>query len=227
MDIKLSDDFISYIQTISPMNQIITIKLSTFSKEKFSGIFEKYFYQEEEISISRNQIFEEFEKNTKDGILKAFMWGFPSGGRGNLSTRLVENIDFFVETLDLIKKIGITEFLFEKINSISSVNFATTTKFMYFSNSKFINIRSLIFDQRVKLFIEHYKPINFEKTLRNLQDSSGYNLPHKAYISYISECWELADSLNVSPDVVEMYLFEKAPMKRRPRHSIISSEMAS
>ena len=218
MNLVDSEDLKEYAKFTNYLEQSIKVNALTFANDKFDGAFLEYFNGADSITISRSDVFDAFSKNSKDGILSAFMWGFPTGGRGTSAINLIKNLDFYIETIDLIKKVGVNKFLFEKINSKPRVNYATTSKFLYFSNAKTSYGASLIFDQRVSLFITEYQPVDFQKTFSCLREQKGYKLPHNSYISYVKECNELADKLKTYPDIVEMYLFERAPMKRKPKH---------
>jgi hypothetical protein len=199
------------------LQQGVTIKRQNFSKPQFLGKFDGFFENRDVLFINRNHLFEAFSESKHEGILKTLMWGFPTGGRGFLLQKVLESIEFFERCISLCS--SVTEENFHDINSISGVKFATTTKFLYFSRAKIDGMNCLIFDARVKNFIQRNNYAEFFG-LKEIFNAGSYGISFAEYSSYVLAMHKLANQLYVTPDELELYFFSNVPGMRPPSHII-------
>lgn len=190
---------------------------------KIAGVnkhFELLFQGRERMILTRGGVFESFGQDTDFGIVSSIVWGFPRGvlPGGRPLSDVFENLGFFKEAIEHIKKSGLNEAEFYKINSIRGVKNGITSKMLYFSGSKINEVKCLIFDSRVRDCLLDKRPVEFGSTLSCLPKNSlfpgwdGYN-------AFCQDVGKLATDLKISEDSIEMYLFNSAPNRRKARHA--------
>lgn len=205
--------------TADIMSQCIQAKKSSFSK--YERDFDVIFRGKEKVKLDRQAVFDFFEEDLNVGILAAFVWGFPTGGRGQLISSVVKNRNHIADVLDRAKNRGLDRELFEEINSPKYLNYATTTKFLYFSRTRVGELSTLIFDQRVKLYLQSNKIEQYSPMQIWLNKKYSYSLPFEQYVNYLKGTKNLQIQHKLAdPAIIEHYFFENAPMKRKPRHLI-------
>jgi len=204
---------------INPAQQSVCTKSANFSRAGYNGGFDSLFRESgPDRSISRSDVYAAFDKKFDEGVLTAFVWGFPTGGRGTAGARVIQNLMSIAADVALAARNGCTAQRWEALNSHRGINFATTTKFLYFARVSAEENPCLIFDARVRKFLECNRPREFRETLAGLDNIRGYGLPYSTYVSYLKEMSAASDALRCSADALEMYMFREAPGYRRPRH---------
>ncbi|AOL24500.1 hypothetical protein Ga0102493_11359 [Erythrobacter litoralis] len=212
-------EVIEVIRSDDPGAQPILIKAKNLGKPKFEGQFDFLFEDREDTQrLTRNDVQLEMAKNTRKGVLKAFAWGFPEGGRGNLGVNVLGNLAGLSDCLDEMKETGLSERSWEAINGFHGIKFATTTKFLHFAKITSASGPCQIFDERVWNFLEKVQPDEFSATLEKLSRKRSYGIRYATYLTYLNDLNALADKLRVSGAAVEMYMFKNSPDKRAARH---------
>lgn len=199
-------------------SQATYVKAKNFKFKHFDMLFDG----KDQILISRQDVIKNFQESKKKGILSAFAWGFPTGGRSKAKS-ISEYLEEIEPILIEMMKHGVTEDSFKAINSFKNLKTATTTKLLYFSGSKIGESISLIFDSRVKSFLDSARPIEYERMFSYLDKKHANAIPFEAYSSYVLETHLLAQKYRVEASAIELYFFENDP-KRKISKGIYSFE---
>ena len=204
------------------MSQSIEIKRKNFLK--YNSAFDKVFSEQDVINLSRQDVFAQFEKDLEIGMLAAIAWGFQKGTLpgGKTLNPFVSNFQSLKGTLNKILDYGLTEELFAKLNSHKEVKNGITTKLLYFSGAKNENNECLIYDSRVKAYLEYFRPIEFAKTLSFIKKSQAMPT-YELYKFYCKEANACSEKSNTPAGALEMFMFTNAPGKRLAQHKIPTS----
>lgn len=175
--------------------------------ENVLKFYEEIFSFSNEVSISRDDLFNSFDKDPVETfILKTIFWAYPRGMRGNNFNKLTENENFYklVDILLEIKKNScITEnFIKQALNNINGIGLSTLSKLLYFSRATYNKKSCLILDQRLITVFNNMYFVEFN-FLRN------YKYPYSAneYIDYIEIADDISNRMKFGADYLEMFLF--------------------
>ncbi len=198
------------IQAIPLDEQAFMSKKSTWAKylnqQYFaSEILEKIFSGENEVQISRKDLFDLAKQdNLEYFIIVTILWGYPRGMRGNHFENLVSQMQELVEALQEARN-GIDDWSahYEKIININGLGLSTYSKFLYFLEVKVEGFNALILDNRItdtlnkKLFSEfvHIGKIRYDNAVSK-------------YPNYLRIMDNISKDLNVNSGKVEMFIFE-------------------
>ena len=201
------------------LSQTIEIKRKNF--QRYNGIFDQIFSDLDVINLSRQNVFALFEKDVELGMLASIAWGFQKGTLpgGKTLNPFISNFSSLKDTLNRILETGLTETLFSELNSHKEVKNGITTKLLYFSGAKYLSTECLIYDSRVKTYLEHFRPSEFSQTLSFMKKSQ----PVPTYDLYTCYCTEMnicSNKSNVPAGALEMFMFTNAPGKRPAQHKI-------
>jgi hypothetical protein len=195
-----------------PVNfQSFTSKKSTWNKfisknNKASTILTSLFENNEDIELSRNDLFFNFAENGdyETLVIAVILWGYPAGMRGNHFQRITDKLD---EVVTLLKEAnnGITDWdsHYNKTKPIKGLGLSTYTKFLYFIKAKVNSYPCVILDQRIidsinKGFLSGFSTLNGIKT-DNAQ---------KKYPDYLKLIDDFSNKYSASHGQVEMFIFE-------------------
>lgn len=192
------------ISNLPVEQQSSTIKKEIWKRIEYEGkseIERKIFGNKDFIEISRNDIFA--ETNIRKKIIMILMWGYPTGGRGNNIQNLLMNINNIIDILKSINKKNLIEAeareIINKLNSIIGLGMSTWTKFLYFFDVSIGSNKCQIFDLKIVASLNKKQFDEFEqKTWK--QDIAFY-------LEYNKMLNEIAKTLEVSPDRIELFLF--------------------
>ena len=208
------------------LHQKISVNPKNFLIPKYGGKFSKLFDDKnEEITLSRMQVIKFFQTDCELGMLAAIAWGFPNGrlgGYGDLQN-FVNNFDGLKQLIEDIKRDGLDELSFGNLNKFHGVKNGTYTKLLYFAGCSFAESgeQCLIYDSRVKKYLDELKPVEFKQTLEKLIHRKSSQVPsYEVYRYYCIECAKCAVSLQTEAPAIEMFMFSAAPGKRAPSHSV-------
>jgi len=156
-----------------------------------------------QIVISRRNIFD--ETNIAKKIIEIFVWGYPTGGRGNnIETCLKQLNDLECVCKSILNKdLSLNEYaeVIKEFKNINGLGPSTWTKFMYFFQTKIEGIPTLIFDAQIEKSLKHTQFIEFQ----HLADLKHEKATH--FIDYINGVDNIAKKLGVSTDRIELFLF--------------------
>jgi hypothetical protein len=158
----------------------------------------------EDFSIMRVELKEELP--IEEFEIKTLMWGYPTKGRGNNISRILEKENFgrLVELLQKLKEEKSTNNFTLQFETrfIDGCSISTMSKFLYFLGIEVDGYPALILDRRIVSILS----ANRFKELRGLSSINNYNSSYE-YDEYLKEMSEVADQLYVSPEKLEMFLF--------------------
>lgn len=150
--------------------------------------------------ISRGDVFD--EPDTRRKIIKALIWGFPSGFQGKRNLfRIFANIDDIIEILgQLLPRYTRNQMygLFRELRAIPGLGFSTVTKLLYFFNVRVGNYRAVIVDSNVL------------KAIPNISEMKHcpFDCSPKSYYQQIGYVNRISERLEIdSPDKLEYFLF--------------------
>ena len=201
----------SEINSINFLNQTIEIKKKNF--EKYDGQFDVVFGGNDKVQLSRKGVFESFNSSLEMGMLSSIAWGFQKGTRpgGRTFHPFFENFDDIKNVLKKISNVGLNEGTFNDLNMHKNVKNGVTTKLLYFSNSVVNSSPCLIYDSRVKAYLEEFRPIEFIKTLELMKKSQAQPT-FDLYENYCEEAHVCAEKHSLpSNDAIEIFMFTFAP----------------
>jgi hypothetical protein len=198
-------EFRTLINALPYFNHSFQIKRDNWKVESQQRLIDDVFGDEDAITLNRYDLLKSAHYDLKSFIVKTLMWGYPTKGRGNNINRLLEvdNFKMLVSILNRYQKENITvKELFHDINSIPGLGLSTMSKFMYFFNIWLNDSKALILDNRIIEVINkgNYSELNHLKGIR-------YDNAITKYPLYIETIDKLADSMDVEPDQIEMFLF--------------------
>ena len=197
----------SEINSINFLNQTIEIKKKNF--EKYDGQFDVVFGGNDKVQLSRKGVFESFNSSLEMGMLSSIAWGFQKGTRpgGRTLHPFLENFDDIKNVLKKISNVGLNEGTFNDLNMHKNVKNGVTTKLLYFSNSVVNSSPCLIYDSRVKAYLEEFRPIEFIKTLELMKKSQAQPT-FDLYENYCEEAHVCAEKHSLpSNDAIEIFMF--------------------
>ncbi|MGO9589515.1 MAG: hypothetical protein ACLP3K_05640 [Candidatus Acidiferrales bacterium] len=139
-------------------------------------------------------------------VMATIIWGYPRGMRGNHVANLISHLSSLTQLLSDARTEPVAEwgtYYDAKVRPIGGIGLSTYTKFLSFLSVKVQGHMALILDDRI---IRVANQGIFEE-LMPLQELSSYNAP-RSYPQYLECIHGLADSLEVSPEKIEFFLFE-------------------
>lgn len=201
------------------LSQEVLVKKRNF--ERYGGKFEKLFGQSDKITISRKNVFDWMETDITSGMLAAVAWGFQKGTRpgGKTLAPFLNHFEEIKSTLDNILQFGLNKDLFEELNAHKEVKNGITSKLLYFSKATVNSCPCLIYDSRVKAYLEAVAPKEFPLSLSAMKKSQpvpSFDL----YDNFCKEALACAQSVNLQSGAIEMYMFTNAPGKRQAQHIV-------
>ena len=190
-------DKIEQIRQKNPQDQtVIGIKRKNWMKycnPNNELLFGEIFGENDFINLSRNRIFNEQSPQKK--ALETIIWGYPTGWPKKTMLSIVDNLSYVVDSLSSDCKANYFALL-----NIKGLGWSTLTKLLYFFNCSIDDNQCLILDRIVR-----------SASLR-FADFSQINMKNqgiKTYCSYIRILNKIANKLIVSPDQIELFLFEE------------------
>ncbi|MBI3611036.1 MAG: hypothetical protein HY204_10100 [Nitrospirae bacterium] len=164
------------------------------------------FGNSDEISLSRNDL----RNLAKDPDLAKFVmatiiWGYPRGMRGNNVDYLIGNLDPLTQLLSAARAQPVADWNkhYAQVEPIKGIGLSTYTKFLSFLSVYVQDHTALILDYRI---IQVANQGVFEE-LAPLRKLSNYNAA-RSYPLYLECMHKQANSLSVSAEGIEFFLFE-------------------
>jgi hypothetical protein len=167
-----------------------------------NDVFVKHFGSKP-ISINRADIKNDFINDyIERAIIKTLAWGYPNSMRRFKPDS--DNIAFIAQLLKHKNELSIAEvyFAFGALMQIEGIGPSTVTKLLFFNGNTFKSTPCLILDERVINSIRVFD--EFEHIRVNLNPTKI-----QSYIRFLDYMQVVSDSLGVSPEQLEIYLFEQ------------------
>lgn len=154
-------------------------------------------------TVSREQLLGMSNKRAKTKCLAILMWGYPSGGRG-------KNIQKALTSLHSLAKAASQpqptwDSYYQSVNQIAGVGISTITKFAYFFRHRFSGHRAVILDSQIAKTLEGQQWINAPDPVGKRSE-----WPNN-YLTYLEQIDDVAQSLRVKPDQIELFLYLIGP----------------
>jgi hypothetical protein len=154
-------------------------------------------------SISRSHLLRMQNKKSKDKCLEILMWGYSSGGRGH-------NIENALKSLDRIADVASQTMpkwidYYNTLNQIEGIGISTITKFAYFYGHTFNGYKPVILDDQIAKTLKSKVWTNAPIPVGNR------SMWQYKYVNYLEEINELANSLKVNADQIELFLYLLGP----------------
>ena len=144
------------------------------------------------------------KSNLEQFVMATIVWGYTSGGRGknvaNLMSDLAELTGLLSEARD--HEIADWKKHYEAVERIKGIGLSTYSKFLNFLSVNVHGDQALILDDRIIRVLSQ----GVWQELGALRELSKN--PVRSYPSYLIEMNSVADSLRVSPEALEFFLFE-------------------
>jgi hypothetical protein len=155
------------------------------------------------VYLERAEIKKDFKENrTEQAIIKTLAWGYPQSMRRFNPTH--ENISLISQLLPSKGSLSLPELYmaFGSLLQIDGLGPSTVTKLLFFNGSSFENTPCLILDERV---IKSIKIFHDFELLREEINPSKLSF----YLSYLKRMQVVSKALDVSPEQLEIFLFEQ------------------
>jgi hypothetical protein len=197
-------EFQNFIQNIPYQNQAFDIKKENWKVESQQELIDKVFKGKDIITLNRQDLINS-TFDLKEFILKTLMWGYPTKGRGRNIENMLETKTFeqLVKVLELYKSADISiEQLKRDIKEISGLGLSTITKFTHFLDTTINGNKAVILDIQIIEAIKSNRFKDFEEFI-----GISYENAQNYYPRYLEKINSISNSLNATPDQVEMFLF--------------------
>ena len=182
------------------------IKEKNWAKEKcinqrplIDGVFKNG-----DTTISRGDLYAS-NSNLEDFIIKTWMWGYPTWGRGKNIEKMLESSTFknLIERLQSYRNTDVSnDELCDYLKSITGLGLSTLSKFTNFLGTTVGGNKALILDLQI---IETLKSGPFEE-FEPLRKISYENAPRR-YSEYCEHMTKWANELGTDQEKLEMFLF--------------------
>ena len=192
---------------------------------KAGNALRSIFGTSDEVTLSRNDLrILAAKADLSQFVMATIIWGYPRSMRGNHVANLIGHLDSLTRLLSTARAQRIAEWNthFANVLPIAGIGLSTYTKFLNFLSVQVQGRTALILDGRI---IRIAKQGIFEE-LAPLQKMSNYNA-NRFYPQYLECVHDLADSLRVSGEGIEFFLFEFGLyLKPPPAQQIVPADAA-
>lgn len=154
-------------------------------------------------AINRQQLLRMSNKPAESKCLAILMWGYPNGGRGGNIRKARNKLKSLAEAVSQPQPNW--DSYYHSVNQIAGVGISTITKFAYFFRHRFSGHRAVILDSQIAKTLEGKQWIN-------APDPVGKRTAWPDnYLTYLEQIDDVAKSLRVKPDQVELFLYLIGP----------------
>ncbi|MBR3242793.1 MAG: hypothetical protein IKF90_08865 [Parasporobacterium sp.] len=195
-------DYSELIRLIPVSNQSAKVKKEVWEKYSYKDeIKDAFFGSKEIVEISRADVHS--ERDIAKKIIMILMWGYPTGGRGNNIEKILEKMDVLIPLLLSVNGKNLTKekakSIIAEYENIPGMGISTWSKFLYFFNVSVDSRKCQIYDLRIvdSLNKKQFSELDIQKWTQNINH----------YYQYIELVNDLAESISVLPEQVELFLF--------------------
>lgn len=196
------------IKNLPYLDQSFETAKSTWIKEKyaFSSLFNSFHtstFQQETVTLSRNDLFNVAEGNIHTALLSIILWGYPRNMRGNNFKKILRYFENGEIPLYCNAALSAEDF-FQLATSFkqTGIGLSTLTKFLYFLRVSVDEQKCLILDSRIMEVLQS----GLFNELASLQAINEFNKV-KRYPEYLRLMAEIADQHGYMVDQLELFLF--------------------
>ena len=136
-------------------------------------------------------------------LIKILMWGYPTGGRGNNLESILKKAEELIGILSSVNGKNLTESqaseLLAKFKEIRGLGISTWSKILYFFNVSVDSKKCQIYDMKIvdSLNKKQFSELGMQK----------WRQDNNHYYQYVKLVDDLAISMCVLPEQVELFLF--------------------
>ncbi len=166
----------------------------------------RHFLLPQPLILNRGDLFTEFEEgNTVLAILKTLAWGYPQAMRKFKPSK--RNLGLIREILDVKNELTEADLyrVFGGLAQIEGIGPSTITKLLFFSDKRYDQMPCLILDERVFDAMKRFSDFN-DLLKQPMHKGVAF------YIQYIMKMDELAKSLSIDHERIEMYLYQQGKL---------------
>lgn len=132
--------------------------------------------------------------------LAILLWGFPSGGRGNIHKGWLQNLSQITTAASAQGMIWPD--YYAHLHGIGGLGISTITKLATFWNQRFAGHEAVVLDRRILRLLASGRWVELGH-LRHLT----YPLAHHHYVDYLATMADIADAGDASVKQLEFFLF--------------------
>lgn len=212
-------EFKNLIANMPIKHQAFTSKRATWAThiekdDKVGSSLRSIFQDADKVTLSRSDL-KSLSNNSDmtDFVIATIIWGYPRGQRGNHFTDLIGQLDTLTQLLNTAKNQPITDWdhHFEKVRSIKGLGLSTYTKFLCFLSVKVNSHKALILDERIIRVANH----GVFEDMMPLRHLTNHNAA-RSYPDYLYHMEKIASMLSVSPEQLELFLFQFGLNMKQP-----------
>lgn len=176
----------------------------------------------DDVSISRQELYNLASTNVEDMILKTVMWGYGGGGFMGIKRKTAAGIKNIKAALEMAKEEGIPNWeehwnLIVK-EEISGVGLATYSKFLTFMGIPVEGTPALIVDRHVLNFLRSGEFKEFD-AFKKLPKTDA--LAAKYYPQVIKGIHQVAQQVGVPANNLEMFMYQWSSQKEKYRGEML------
>ena len=163
-------------------------------------------YEEKSLRISRQDVFD--TTNTREKILKAIYWGYPSGMRGNHFVNLLRKIVQIEKTINELLSIPnpSSDDLKQAqadLNDVTGIGISTYSKLLYFADLSFDGNPCLILDERLFNVFRNKTYLQFD----HLSGINRASAEKGGYLDYLEAMKAVSLEIGATGEQLELFLF--------------------
>lgn len=198
------------IKNLPYEDQAFVTKRSTWERVNYTSCreFQQYlnniFKKNDQIIISRYDIFNLSERSFQYTVFSTILWGYPRNMRGNAMESILNALPKLKAIFSKQKQLTENDFhlLLNKLTG-TGIGLSTLTKLLYFFGYNIENYKCLILDQRIVDVLN--EGIFLELLASEFKTSSANKIN---YIKYLKKMEMLAKAEGYKTDQLELFLFQ-------------------
>ncbi len=172
---------------------------TALSSPPLAKLFHGVFCGKASIRISRQRLLAFSFPTSEQKCLEIFMWGYPTGGRGN-------NRQLFIQNLTQIAQLASTavpwDTYYTQLKGLGGLGISTISKLAYFHGIQFGGLPSLILDLRIIEVLQGGR----WTSLVSLQQIA-YAKAYHQYPLYLKTLDQVATAAGCTAEQIEFFLF--------------------
>jgi hypothetical protein len=199
-------DYEGLIGRLPHLQQAFETKKSTWSRhlgdETFRTFYRKIFSAETSF-VSRAEVFEMAQSDSKAGVLLTITWGYPRNMRGNSFATVLSSLPTIEKALSVSRDLNRESFQ-ELLTATrrTGIGPSTLSKLLYFFRFRLDDYPCLILDERI---IGVVSARRFSELLP-LQENLSASV-YRNYKAYLHAMHEISESKQYLADQLEFFLF--------------------
>jgi hypothetical protein len=212
-------DFRDLIANMPVLHQAFTSKRSTWASymhddDSAGHALRAIFGTSEKVTLSRSDLRSlACKQDLNQFVMAAIIWGYPNGMRGKNFENAIPHLALLTELLLAARGQPVTNWHthYAEVKRVTGIGLSTYTKFLNSLSAQVQGETALILDDRI-IKVAHRGIFEELAPLRKL----SYDNAPRFYPRYLESMHRLANSLAVSAEAIEFFLFEFGLNLKRP-----------